>query len=88
MLFVLTTGQIESKSEFLLLRGRALNILPEFSPEAYDCLSKAVKLDPKLVEAWNHLGECYWKKRDIMNAKNCFTGALNYVSIAASSIWE
>lgn len=71
-------GQIESKSEYLLLRGRALNILPEFSPEAYDCLSKAVKLDPKLVEAWNHLGECYWKKRDIMNAKNCFTGALNY----------
>ncbi|XP_071823555.1 tetratricopeptide repeat protein 5-like isoform X2 [Apostichopus japonicus] len=71
-------GQIESKSEFLLLKGRALNILPEFSPEALDCLSKAVKLDPKLVEAWNHLGECYWKKKDIENARNCFTGALNY----------
>ena len=55
-------------------------MMPEYSEEGLQCLAKAVKLEPKLVEAWNHLGECYWKKKDVENARNCFTGALNYVS--------
>ena len=63
----------------MLQRGRALNVMPEFSSEALECLSKAVKLDPKLVEAWNQLGECYWKNKDIEAARNCFNGALNHV---------
>ncbi|XP_071508817.1 tetratricopeptide repeat protein 5-like [Diadema antillarum] len=66
------------KAELLLLKGRAWNVLPDFSPEALECLSKAVKLDPKLVEAWNNLGETYWKKKDVKAAKNCFEGALNH----------
>ncbi|XP_059140737.1 tetratricopeptide repeat protein 5-like [Physella acuta] len=71
-------GDIKNKAQFYLLKGRILNVTSKFSQEAEDALSKAVKLDPKLVEAWNHLGECYWKKEDISAAKNCFTGALNH----------
>jgi tetratricopeptide (TPR) repeat protein len=53
--------------------------MPQHSKEAEDLLSRAVKLDPELVEAWNELGECYWKKDDIEEAKNCFSGALLHV---------
>ncbi|XP_064610939.1 tetratricopeptide repeat protein 5-like [Liolophura sinensis] len=71
-------GQISNKAIFHMLKGKALNVLPAYDGKAQEALSKAVKLDPKLVEAWNNLGECYWKCEDIVAAKNCFTGALNY----------
>jgi Tfp pilus assembly protein PilF len=64
-----------------MLYGRALNVLSGFNQEALALLAKAVKLDPNLVEAWNHLGECYWKNNDVKAAHNCFTGALSHVSI-------
>ncbi|XP_061619258.1 tetratricopeptide repeat protein 5 isoform X2 [Phyllopteryx taeniolatus] len=64
------------KAEFLLQKGRCLNVAPDFSAAAEDCLSRAVKLEPGLVQGWNTLGEQYWKKGDLMAAKNCFTGAL------------
>ncbi|XP_067379666.1 tetratricopeptide repeat protein 5 isoform X2 [Channa argus] len=64
------------KVEFLLQKGRCLNVAPDFSTVAEECLSRAVKLEPSLVEGWNTLGEQYWKKGDLIGAKNCFTGAL------------
>jgi cytochrome c-type biogenesis protein CcmH/NrfG len=73
------TDQIANKAEYLLLRGKALNVLPNFDSEAQEVLSKAVKLDPKLVEGWVQLGEVYWKNKDVGAAKNCFVGALNHV---------
>lgn len=69
---------INDKAVFFMLQGKTLNVLPSYSPEAEEALSKAVKLDPKLVEAWNQLGENYWKKGKVPLAKNCFTGALNH----------
>ncbi|XP_029931661.1 tetratricopeptide repeat protein 5 [Myripristis murdjan] len=68
--------RFKHKAEFLLQKGRCLNIAPGFSAVAEECLSRAVKLEPVLVEGWNTLGEQYWKKGDLMAAKNCFTGAL------------
>ena len=62
-----------------MLRGKALNVMPSYDKTAEDCLSKAVKLDPKLHEAWIYLGECYWKNGNIESARNCFVGALNHV---------
>jgi len=53
-------------------------VMPNFDESALRDLEKAVKLDPKLVDAWNELGECYWKKGDMELARNCFTGALNH----------
>ncbi|XP_067301709.1 tetratricopeptide repeat protein 5 [Pseudorasbora parva] len=77
-------------AQFLLLRGRCLNVSPGFSQAAEECLSRAVKLEPGLVEGWNTLGEQYWKKRDLTAAKTCFTGALqqskNKVSLRSLSM--
>jgi tetratricopeptide (TPR) repeat protein len=70
--------KVHSKAEYLTLRGRALNVMPHYSKEAEDCLSKAVKLEPKLADAWIILGECYWKNNQIELARNCFTGALGH----------
>lgn len=64
----------------MMLKGKALNITPDYNPEAEELLAKAVKLDPELVEAWNQLGEAYWKKGDITAAHTCFSGALGHVS--------
>lgn len=68
----------EGKAYQLYLKGRALNVLTEHSPESETLLSRSVKLDPTLVDAWNELGECYWKRGDIETAKTCFEGALNH----------
>ncbi|KAF1380676.1 hypothetical protein PFLUV_G00166350 [Perca fluviatilis] len=71
-----TEDHFKHKAEFLLQKGRCLNVAPDFSTVAEECLSRAVKLEPGLVEGWNTLGEQYWKKGDLTGAKNCFTGAL------------
>jgi hypothetical protein len=39
----------EMKALQLYLKGRALNVLPDHSPEAETLLSRSVKLDPNLV---------------------------------------
>lgn len=78
---------IPSKATYSMLRGRALNVLPVYNKEAESLLSKAVKLDPKLVDGWNHLGECYWKNKDVTSAKNCFIGALNHVSLTQTAFF-
>ncbi|XP_065125934.1 tetratricopeptide repeat protein 5 [Paramisgurnus dabryanus] len=92
-----TLGKLEEKedlykhsTQFLLLRGRCLNVAPEFSQAAEECLSRAVKLEPGLVEGWNTLGEQYWKKGDLTAAKTCFVGSLqqskNKVSLRSLSM--
>lgn len=68
------------RAQYYYLLGRALNVGAAFDPKAEEALSKAVKIDLKLFEAWNELGESYWKKEDIAEAKNCFQGALKHVS--------
>lgn len=74
-----SSERFKHKAEFLLQKGRCLNVTPDFSAVAEECLSRAVKLEPGLVEAWNTLGEQYWKKEDLVGAKNCFNGALQQV---------
>lgn len=68
----------EETAKCLFLRGKALNVMPHYDPMAQDALSKAVKMNPKLVETWNCLGECYWKNGQVEAARNCFVGALNH----------
>ncbi|XP_007647985.1 tetratricopeptide repeat protein 5 isoform X4 [Cricetulus griseus] len=71
-------GSVQGEAQALMLKGKALNVTPEYSPEAEVLLSKAVKLEPELVEAWNQLGEVYWKKGDVAAAHTCFSGALTH----------
>merc|ERR1712241_88573 len=69
------------KAHRTYLKGRTLNVVPDHSPEAEQLLSKAVKLEPNLVDAWIELGECYWKRGDVETAKTCFEGALSHGEI-------
>uniref|UniRef100_A0A8I3WVK4 Tetratricopeptide repeat domain 5 n=1 Tax=Callithrix jacchus TaxID=9483 RepID=A0A8I3WVK4_CALJA len=71
-------GSVQGKAQVLMLTGKVLNVTPDYSPKAEELLSKAVKLEPKLVEAWNQLGEVYWKKGDVAAAHTCFKGALTH----------
>jgi len=83
-------SDLDDKAKILYFRGRALNVTTDHSPESESLLSKAVKLEPSFVEAWNELGECYWKRAQVDNAQNCFEGALNHrqnkVSLRSLSI--
>ncbi|XP_075981931.1 tetratricopeptide repeat protein 5-like [Anticarsia gemmatalis] len=66
------------RAKFLYLKGRCYNISPTYDARATQCLSKAVKLNPHLVDAWNELGECYWKNMNVKEAKASFEGALKH----------
>lgn len=75
-----------SRAKYYYLKGKALNVVDRYIPQAEELLSKAVKLEPNLTEAWNELGECYWKNDDIQQAKNCFVGALSHVCFLHENI--
>ncbi|XP_057962730.1 uncharacterized protein LOC131154169 isoform X2 [Malania oleifera] len=65
------------RAAYEYLRGKILDVFPDYRKEAEDHLSKAVKLNPSLADAWLCLGNCIWKKGDLPSAKNCFTLALS-----------
>ncbi|KAL1531907.1 tetratricopeptide repeat protein 5-like [Salvia divinorum] len=65
------------RATFEYLRGKVLDVFPEYKKEAEDHLSKAVKLNPSLADAWLSLGNCIWKKGELVSAKNCFTLGLS-----------
>lgn len=69
---------IEKKARRTYLKGRVLNVASDHCAEAEQLLSRAVKLEPNLVDAWIELGECYWKRGDVNTAKTCFEGALSH----------
>ncbi|KAB2035551.1 hypothetical protein ES319_D04G160100v1 [Gossypium barbadense] len=65
------------RAAYEYLRGKILDVVPDYRKEAEDHLSKAVKLNPSLGDAWLCLGNCIWKKGDLTSAKNCFNLALS-----------
>ncbi|KAI9088549.1 hypothetical protein K1719_029663 [Acacia pycnantha] len=65
------------RATFEYLRGKILDVCPDYNKEAEDHLSKAVKLNPSLADAWLCLGNCIWKKGDLSAAKNCLSLALS-----------
>ncbi|KAK6921653.1 Tetratricopeptide repeat protein 5, OB fold domain [Dillenia turbinata] len=65
------------RATYEFLHGKILDVYPDYRKEAEDHLSKAVKLNPSLADAWLCLGNCIWKKGDLSSAKNCLTLALN-----------
>lgn len=68
--------QQDLKARGHYLRGRAASFLAGQERAAEEQLSKAIKLNPLLPDAWNALGEVYWNGRDIPQAKQCFEQAL------------
>ncbi|GBP71228.1 Tetratricopeptide repeat protein 5 [Eumeta japonica] len=67
---------LQNRARFLYMKGRTYNLSTSYDYRASECLSKAVKLNPRLVDAWNELGECYWKNLNMKDAKSSFEGAL------------
>ncbi|KAF7827709.1 tetratricopeptide repeat protein 5-like [Senna tora] len=65
------------RATFEYLRGKILDVFPDYKKEAEDHLSKSVKLNPSLADAWLCLGNCIWKKGDLPAAKNCLSLALS-----------
>ncbi|XP_074330791.1 uncharacterized protein LOC141668018 [Apium graveolens] len=59
------------------LKGKILDVFPDYRKDAEDHLSKAVKLNPSLADAWLCLGNCIWKKGELPSAKNCLILALS-----------
>jgi len=80
----------KDKALFCLLKGRALNVTTKFDQKAFELLSRSVKLNPQLTQAWNQLGECYWKNNDNYSALNCFESAskheINKISLRNASM--
>lgn len=72
-----TSGQ---RARVAYLHGKALDAEPdcEHGEAAVALLSKAVKLDPSLIAAWNSLGECFLQQKppNVDSARNCFERAI------------
>ncbi|KHJ48227.1 tetratricopeptide repeat protein [Trichuris suis] len=74
--------ELESNKEkldqttYCLLRGKLLNMLPEYSAECEACLRVAVDGLQDPCEALNELGNCIFKKGDLWLAKSCFEASL------------
>nr|XP_022911310.1 tetratricopeptide repeat protein 5-like [Onthophagus taurus] len=66
-----------TRANYYYLLGKALNVVPKYDRKVEENLSKCLKLNPKLVNAWNELGECYWKNDNLKEATNCFNKALS-----------
>lgn len=71
-------SSLESKAHDFMMRGRSLNSGEKFNQEAFDLLSKAIKLNPYLIDAWIDLTKCYQRKSDIEGAIACLENALKY----------
>ncbi len=65
-----------SRAVHSMLCGRILNICIEYDAKCEEFLTRSIKLDPGLVDAWIELGRCLWKKGDAQAAKTCFEQAL------------
>lgn len=68
----------ETRANDLMNRGRSLAVGETFNQEAFNLLSKAIKLNPYLIEAWIELTRCYQMKHDIDGAIACLENALRY----------
>ena len=58
------------------IQGRAFDVFEAYNMEAETALTRAVKLNPTDVDAWNGLAHCFWKKRDFSSAYDCYKQAL------------
>lgn len=68
----------EGRAHRLWLRGEAVLGIDDTCPcpDAENLLTRAVKLDPSLVEAWNALGECYWRRGELNLSCHCIRRGL------------
>lgn len=66
------------KAAFIYIRGHLDNLQADYNYDAELNLSRAIKLHPRQILAWNSIGECFWKKNDLEMARLCFETANRY----------
>lgn len=72
-------GQLSAseRARAFYLQGKVMSDKNE-TKAAEELLSKAAKLDPSLSGAWTALGELYYEKREVHQARRCFEQAIEY----------
>ncbi|EKX31722.1 hypothetical protein GUITHDRAFT_122091 [Guillardia theta CCMP2712] len=78
--FPATGRSKKERATLSYIRGKAFDAGEEYSAEAEQDLSRAVKLDPSLGDAWNQLGTCLWKKGEVQLAHDCWQNTLLHCS--------
>ncbi|KAL3098900.1 hypothetical protein niasHT_024655 [Heterodera trifolii] len=58
------------------LVGKILNILPDYEPKCEEQLEQSLRANSTRTDAWLELGQCVWKKRDLIKAHACFKEAV------------
>ncbi|OQR84798.1 hypothetical protein ACHHYP_12806 [Achlya hypogyna] len=71
-------GNRSVRAALWYIKGKALDAFPIYDATAEQLLSQAAKLDPCNLDTWVALGNCLWKKGDLLMAKNCFENCLEY----------
>ncbi|KAK4376323.1 hypothetical protein RND71_007000 [Anisodus tanguticus] len=62
----------DDEAMYCYLKGKILEISPDYNELAEDHLTEAIKLNPNMADAWIYLGTCIWKRGDLDKAKSCF----------------
>lgn len=74
------------RARMLYLKGRLSLFAPVEGCDCQEVLSKAIKLDPTLLGAWNALGEAHWNKQEYTQARRCFEEAIERCGPNATSL--
>ncbi|XP_073994685.1 tetratricopeptide repeat protein 5-like isoform X2 [Rhodnius prolixus] len=69
----------EDKLVYWLKLGQLYSMTKKDKQPAIDALSKVVKLDPSMPDAWNTMAECYWQGGDYDMAQKCLENSLKQV---------
>jgi len=69
----------ENKAQYFFLLGKTWSVTQPVNEECVNILSKAVKLNPTHLDAWNALGECLVHLKRFSEAKYCFLASLKHV---------
>ncbi|XP_026812964.1 tetratricopeptide repeat protein 5-like [Rhopalosiphum maidis] len=68
----------ENKAQYFFLLGKTWSVTQPVNEECVNILSKAVKLNPTHLDAWNSLGECLVHLKRFSEAKYCFLASLKH----------
>lgn len=67
----------QQKAFYHYQRGRLFNVFESYNQQAETDLTRAVKLDPENIDAWNALADLFWKKGDKKMSRSCLENGLS-----------
>ena len=70
----------DEKATIFYLRGKVLDINPDYNKQAEEALSNSIKLNPYSWKTWDVLGHMLWKKQNYTRALESYEEALEKVN--------